>query len=521
MVYEGKPSTGCKLCRKRKIRCDEAKPGCKRCMIYGQECPGYADTFVWRSEKPNKRDPRKACKKKNRKDTGDVLCIRSKPEYSSDEHSHGDSNGSPSSSQGISTTPLPTRPIPYSLSSLEQQALGFFCHQHILPAEEGIPSGHLSHLPELYVQRWHSDCFQNAMLSVSYLTLFNSTGFKPLYIGARKYYGKAMVALRDALRCPVAVLEDATLASALVLSMFVDFSGEREQLYNSHTPGIHALVHIRGREQFSTPRGKALFGWSFTQLQIQAVATGQAKYAHFEPLLNNIMPCDGDMLTGVELLSNRILSHRRRFIELLNMDSEALADLIAHSIDMRERICSLVSDARDILRQINEWEDEAPEHWKLTRSNCLPRSRWAAGFLALVRAIQTVFYLSMLDLCNLVDRTDLIDCPDMNIPAVVDMLENQIKCLLDDICDNITPALRNIPEQTSPRSLDIGSSAGGYLILWPMWFVCNCLYSSPEQVSQSRTTLQQIGEKVGNKLAFSLLNQQVSFTQLHTATLIS
>lgn len=190
-------------------------------MIYGQECPGYADTFVWRSEKPNKRDPRKACKKKNGKDTGDVLCIRSKPEYSSNEHSHGDSNGSPSSSQGISTTPLPTRPIPYSLSSLEQQALGFFCHQHILPAEEGIPSGHLSHLPELYVQRWHSDCFQNAMLSVSYLTLFNSTGFKPLYIGARKYYGKAMVALRDALRCPVAVLEDATLASALMLSMFV------------------------------------------------------------------------------------------------------------------------------------------------------------------------------------------------------------------------------------------------------------------------------------------------------------
>ena len=34
-------STGCFSCRKRKIRCDEGRPGCRRCATHGIPCPGY------------------------------------------------------------------------------------------------------------------------------------------------------------------------------------------------------------------------------------------------------------------------------------------------------------------------------------------------------------------------------------------------------------------------------------------------------------------------------------------------
>ncbi|KAF2166658.1 hypothetical protein M409DRAFT_66634 [Zasmidium cellare ATCC 36951] len=34
-------STGCAQCRKRKIRCDETRPGCQRCKTHGVACPGY------------------------------------------------------------------------------------------------------------------------------------------------------------------------------------------------------------------------------------------------------------------------------------------------------------------------------------------------------------------------------------------------------------------------------------------------------------------------------------------------
>ena len=36
-------STGCILCRKRKIRCDEGRPGCENCATHGVACPGYAN----------------------------------------------------------------------------------------------------------------------------------------------------------------------------------------------------------------------------------------------------------------------------------------------------------------------------------------------------------------------------------------------------------------------------------------------------------------------------------------------
>ncbi|KAK7418827.1 hypothetical protein QQX98_003689 [Neonectria punicea] len=34
-------SSGCQLCRRRKVRCDEVRPSCGNCIKYGAECPGY------------------------------------------------------------------------------------------------------------------------------------------------------------------------------------------------------------------------------------------------------------------------------------------------------------------------------------------------------------------------------------------------------------------------------------------------------------------------------------------------
>jgi hypothetical protein len=34
-------STGCQLCRARKVKCDEARPACGNCIKYGAQCPGY------------------------------------------------------------------------------------------------------------------------------------------------------------------------------------------------------------------------------------------------------------------------------------------------------------------------------------------------------------------------------------------------------------------------------------------------------------------------------------------------
>ncbi|KAH7158330.1 fungal-specific transcription factor domain-containing protein [Fusarium sp. MPI-SDFR-AT-0072] len=42
-----KTRTGCSICKKRKVKCDEQLPGCKRCAKIGVECPGYHKPVKW------------------------------------------------------------------------------------------------------------------------------------------------------------------------------------------------------------------------------------------------------------------------------------------------------------------------------------------------------------------------------------------------------------------------------------------------------------------------------------------
>ncbi|KKY38030.1 putative negative acting factor [Diaporthe ampelina] len=45
MVNTGHPSRACKLCRARRIKCDETKPHCIKCRKSKRQCPGYRDPF--------------------------------------------------------------------------------------------------------------------------------------------------------------------------------------------------------------------------------------------------------------------------------------------------------------------------------------------------------------------------------------------------------------------------------------------------------------------------------------------
>ncbi|EXL80381.1 hypothetical protein FOPG_06015 [Fusarium oxysporum f. sp. conglutinans race 2 54008] len=44
---KAKTRTGCSICKRRKVKCDEQLPGCKRCAKIGVECPGYHKPVKW------------------------------------------------------------------------------------------------------------------------------------------------------------------------------------------------------------------------------------------------------------------------------------------------------------------------------------------------------------------------------------------------------------------------------------------------------------------------------------------
>ncbi|KAJ6786853.1 hypothetical protein PWT90_06202 [Aphanocladium album] len=50
-VTKGRSKTGCITCRRRKKKCDEAKPGCMNCEKNSVLCEGYTEKQIWRSGK--------------------------------------------------------------------------------------------------------------------------------------------------------------------------------------------------------------------------------------------------------------------------------------------------------------------------------------------------------------------------------------------------------------------------------------------------------------------------------------
>ncbi|RSL77714.1 hypothetical protein CEP51_008851 [Fusarium floridanum] len=42
-----KSRSGCSVCKKRRLKCDEQQPSCRRCINIGVECPGYARPVRW------------------------------------------------------------------------------------------------------------------------------------------------------------------------------------------------------------------------------------------------------------------------------------------------------------------------------------------------------------------------------------------------------------------------------------------------------------------------------------------
>lgn len=104
---------------------------------------------------------------------------------------------------------------------MEQQALCFFIHQHVLPSEEPDNNGHMAFLPGLLRDRLDSPSLQYAVLGVSYLALGCRTGSQELHTKARRNYGNCLSSLRSIFSSPSVVMDDAVFAAVMLASLFV------------------------------------------------------------------------------------------------------------------------------------------------------------------------------------------------------------------------------------------------------------------------------------------------------------
>lgn len=245
MVNTGKPSGGCKLCRARRIKCDETKPACLKCLRAKRQCPGYRDPFEGKI-----RDETQSTIKKYKRTRiviekdqvlreggwkeqdvmGDVSYQEVKANVEQWTSGHFDRAGSrcttPASASSSSSFDSVGGAFECLLSPLntpvEQQAACHLLADYIIISD--APGGKRGHYKFVYkiLNRpgGPSKCLKYAFKALSFVALSSRPGASHLMVEAESHYAKALREVNRAIQDPFQVKSDNTLAAVLLLAFY-------------------------------------------------------------------------------------------------------------------------------------------------------------------------------------------------------------------------------------------------------------------------------------------------------------
>lgn len=258
MVNTGKPSGGCKLCRARRIKCDETKPACLKCLKSKRQCPGYRDPFEGKIRDETQATIRKfkrtriVIEKEQvlreeglREDDDDVdldldmdmdMDMDQDMDLDEDEDVKADvqnwtsgyfyrcgRSNTPMSASSSSSSELTHEAFITTLATpLEQQATCFLLSDYVLISDS--PGGRRGHYKFAYNLLTRAEgpsrCLLSAFKAVSFVALASKPGASHLVIEAESHYSKALREVNRAIQDPWQVKRDDTLAAVLLLALY-------------------------------------------------------------------------------------------------------------------------------------------------------------------------------------------------------------------------------------------------------------------------------------------------------------
>ncbi|KAL6822658.1 hypothetical protein J3E69DRAFT_356485 [Trichoderma sp. SZMC 28015] len=235
MVYRGKPSPACALCRKRKIKCDLQRPRCSQCRRAKETCTGYRDLIdvIFHDETNSTKS--KALTR---------IC-RAQAE------AHADNSFAINNAISLCF-------LPYNI---DEQAKSYFVHSYVL-IQEGT-AGYLSGVARLLGRPGLNGALEAAMVAVGSAGMACKESSPLLELKARQSYGNAINYINEAIHNTTKIKEAGTLAAILVLGLYEMIMCDSQQSLNAwynHMLGALAVAHIRGTQQFKdSEAGMELF----------------------------------------------------------------------------------------------------------------------------------------------------------------------------------------------------------------------------------------------------------------------
>ncbi|OCL03322.1 hypothetical protein AOQ84DRAFT_392345 [Glonium stellatum] len=448
MSLPGRPTSACNTCRRKKVKCDQTTPRCRRCLSKGLRCEGYAGN--------TKLDTK--------------FVIRS------------------SSGSSCPSYPAAGSPVPSIAVSLEHQAIPRFFSDYVhCGSSPGVPGGHLYFLYELFDDDDEvTPYLSEALTATAYASLANQLNLESLRIKARLVYGRSLTLVNQALGNASEAIKDATLGTIILFGLyeFIMNDGSKPYLWDVHHNGRMLLLQLRGSGQLNTSRGQAMFRMVYMTMQSAYLV----KYWYppkdivFPELLNE------GALPKVGFPMDRSLANPvTRVIRLC----ATTIDLLRHSGSrpILHELQNVVQEAALADVELLQWKKNAPIAWKYKSVTVTPLQRaqlpeafpnWLKQFeiyadfrMAWIwnfhRSVRLLLHHAVLCCLNRLksspDWSQLCTLPDFSWDAHAEV----VAAMVDEICGSVPFSLGQIVAETALNALILGlAPLGGYLALYPL-----------------------------------------------------
>ncbi|KAE8379709.1 hypothetical protein BDV26DRAFT_156031 [Aspergillus bertholletiae] len=275
MGNTGLPSKDCHLCRRRRVKCDLARPGCLRCKKIGNDCPGYRDlgrlgsNFRILTLDSYPRQKRKRCQNQN-------------AEEEPDQHLLPLTRAAAAAAAAAQKSQL-ALPLSAPTEPWETHAKALVISQFtILTLRGASVYASFDFLPPLLERADPESTLYQVCNAISSAYFANLARSDSIGLRHRKIYGRALQSLATDVSDVEKQRQDSTLVAVWLLCLYelvVGTTSQESQLeprgWNTHGNAMIGLLRLRGQNQFQTKTGCQLFQIAYPIIQIQAMQMGR------------------------------------------------------------------------------------------------------------------------------------------------------------------------------------------------------------------------------------------------------
>ncbi|KAF5025490.1 hypothetical protein F66182_2395 [Fusarium sp. NRRL 66182] len=504
MVFPGRFSSGCLRCRQRKVKCDEAKPTCKRCYKYGKPCLGYTDEFQFRYSAPNNR-PHIIPSSPASEVSATISSAKDEQHRNTPLQTQA---RAPSRSNQRLLRALERRSclaiVRHPTESYDNVSVCYFVRRFVTPDDDDGFPGHFSFLPSLY-NHLQTGLLETATLSVAQLAAYNYLGRDELRTQSLKNYGRTIRNLQQNIQSLIIAQRTTGL-----LTQEQDLSGEGLGDPKEHASGLFYLLEKRGPSQIGTKRGAELFLLALLRL-IYSFLHEDDTYS--DPgAIATVMGLFDPLLRALSLMS-KTLSLRHRLCRFMKSGVRLSSTSQGGGEPDEEQV--LIQEYFEMLENFHAWDQEAASYWQSTfEGRGVPTTLGEMGsenrhydaetacIIILIRSARLILLLSMLLYQSTLQPVEEGQGNDYSVlwAESVPLLESDVRKTIDDMLVSVPYALGDVDAKGMPSTMK-HDGAAAIIIVHSIRLVTHCTYATASQLQSAEIILNRMNSAIGVRSA--------------------